>query len=143
VAERAVQLGVVAASVGVRGHPLAHVNVVAEKFLSERPAPAHRIQVAAAAVLPCGVIHGVGERAALAELTLVPDEVDVVEVLGYRLGRPAPAARSTDQLEAGVDASDVVAQVVPGERAGADVVVGEFRGRCPPGGQVEALASPW
>lgn len=37
-----------------------------------------------------------------------------------------------------VDASDVVVQVVAGERADADVVVGEFGGRCPPDGQVEA-----
>jgi hypothetical protein len=50
--------------------------------------------------------------------------------------------RSTDQLEAGVDALDVVAQVVLGERACGDVVVGEFRGRCPPGGQVEASDEP-
>jgi hypothetical protein len=90
----------------------------------------------------CSVTDGVGERVALAELTLVPDEVDVVEVPGYRLGRPGPAARPADQLEAGVDALDVVAQAVSGERAGADVVVGEFRGRCPPAGQVEAFDEP-
>jgi hypothetical protein len=42
----------------------------------------------------------------------------------------------------GVDASDVIVQVVAGERADADVVVGEFRGRCPPDGQVEAFDEP-
>jgi len=76
----------------------------------------------------------VGERVAVAELAFVPDEVDVVEVLGDQLGRPAPAARPADQLEAGVDASDVIVQVVAGERADADVVVGEFR---------EALPTRW
>jgi len=46
----------------------------------------------------------------LAELTFVPDEADVVEVLGDRFGRPASTARPADQFEAGVDVSDAVAQ---------------------------------
>jgi hypothetical protein len=142
VAECAIQLGVVPPSVGVGGHPPAHVDVVAEQLLGERCAPAQRVQVAAAEVLTLGVIRGVGERVALAELAFVPDEVDVVEVLGDRLGRPGPTARSTDQLETGVDASDVVMQVIPGERVGADVVITEFPGPGPPGGPIEALTSP-
>jgi len=67
----------------------------------------------------------------------VPDEVDVVELGADRLGRPGSAAGSTDQVEAGVDASDVVVQVFPGERAGADVFEVEFGGCCPSGGHAK------
>ena len=52
-----------------------------------------------------------GERLAVAELTLVPDQVDVVEVLGDRFCGPATASGTPDQLEAGVDPGYVVLQI--------------------------------
>src|SRR4051812_23811758 len=116
------ELVVEPALVAVRRHPPADVHVVRHELLGELGAPPHRIEVATAevAVRP---VDGVGERRAVAELQLVPDEVDEVELLGDGPVGPAPAARPPDQVEAGVDALDVVAQVVTRDGAGLDVVV--------------------
>jgi len=43
----------------------------------------------------------------------VPDEVDIVEVLADRFRGLDPTAGSTDRVETGVDASYVLAQLVP------------------------------
>src|SRR5215217_1742127 len=108
VAKPAMQLLVVAALVGDGSHPPADVHVVAEEILGQLSAPPHRIEVATAEVTAVAVADGVGEGVSLAELELMPHEVDVVPLLGDRLGRPAAAARSLNQLETRVDAPYVV-----------------------------------
>jgi hypothetical protein len=70
---------VVAALVGVRRDPPADVDVVDEEPLAQRRAP------------------DVGQRVALAELEFVPDEVNVVVVVGDRLGGPAAASCLVDE----------------------------------------------
>ena len=55
----------------------------------------------------------------------MPYEVDVVLFLGDRAGRPVPAARLRDQLEAGVDAAHIVGEVGAGDRRRDDVAVAQ------------------
>src|SRR5579859_5844738 len=100
-------------------------------------APPHRVQVTAAEVVAAGVVHGVGERAAVAKLAFVPDLIDVVEFHADRLGRPVAAPGPPDELDAGVDALHVGVVVGAADRPGADVVVCQLGGGLPPGGQVQ------
>jgi hypothetical protein len=81
----------------------------------------------------------VGERSAVAELALVPDLIDVVEVLADRLRRPAGTPGPPDELDAGVDALNVIVIMGTGDRGGADVVIFKLGGCLPAAGQVEAL----
>jgi len=102
------------------------------------PTFAHSSCPQASEVLAAEVVHGVGERVAFAELKFVPDQMDVVEVGADRLcrrHRPGPP----DELDAGVDALNIVVQVGAADRPGADVVVFQLGGWHPPGRQVEAL----
>ena len=82
---------------GVRDPP-AHIDVVREQFFGQRGAPSHRVQVAASGVLAAGVVHGVGERAALTELAFVPDLIDVAEVDADRLGQLPPRVRRISSM---------------------------------------------
>ena len=75
---------------------------------------------------------------ALAELTFVPDETDVVEVLGDRLGRQHPPHVRWISSRLAL-APRTPSCMWSGERTGADVIVGEGGGHWPPGGQVEAF----
>jgi hypothetical protein len=110
-----------------------------DELRGQRGARAHRVEVAAAQVLARVVVHRVREGGAVPELALVPDQVDVVVVLGHRSGGPATAAGLPDELEAGVDPGDVVAYVVAADRVRADVPVGELA-RCGVAvGKVDAL----
>ena len=85
------------------------------------------------------VVHGVGERVPVAELGLVPDEVDVVVLLADGPGRPGAPAGPPDEVQAGVDAVHVVVQVGAADRPGADVLVGELGGRAVARGEHEPL----
>src|SRR4051794_30383482 len=111
-AQRAVELFVVPAPVGVRGHPPADVDVEARELFGQRFASSHWVEVRASEISALGVVDGVCERVALAELELVPDQVDEVELLGDGFAWPFPAASAPDQLNAGVDPSYVVMQVL-------------------------------
>ena len=139
VRERLVERRVVALPVGLGGHPPAHVDVVAQQVLGERHPPAHRVQVTAAEVPPVVAAHDVRVRVALAELELVPDQVGVVVVGVDRAGRPPAAAGAGDQVDAGVDAADVVVEVYPAQHRRPDVLVRQVAGRHEPGRQGEAL----
>ena len=78
-----------------------------------------------------GVVDGVGERVAFAELAFVPDQIDEVEFGAHRLRRPTPAPRSMDEFDAGVDPLDVVVEMGAADHLGADVLVPQFAGRGP------------
>src|SRR6266566_816474 len=58
---------------------------------------------------------------------LVPDEIDEVELLVDGFSRPAAAARPQDQLDAGVGAANIVAQVLARDCRRHEVVVRESR----------------
>lgn len=80
-----------------RGDPPAHVDLVFDQFFGGG-APPHRVQVAAAEVVAAGVIHGIGERAAVAKLPFVPDPINVVEDDADRPCRPAAAPGPPNEL---------------------------------------------
>src|SRR5882757_11065094 len=86
--QRHVELFVVAAPVSVGSHPPTDVDVIRRELGGQRGAPAHRGQVTAPEVTAGGVIHRVGERVAVAELDLVPDEVGIVVLDRDRSSRP-------------------------------------------------------
>jgi hypothetical protein len=115
-AQRVVHLRVVTSVVGSGRDPPADVDVVVEELLGELGAPAERVEIAATEIPAVPAAEAIPQGRALPELELVPDEVDVVEILGDGLGRPAPAASAVDQLDADVDATDVVGQVGPRDR---------------------------
>ena len=114
-----------AGALRARGDPSAHVHVVCEQFVGGLgPAP-HRVEVAAPEIPADRVADGMGRGVALAELELAPDEADAGAVLVDRPGRPSPAPRPPGQLDACVDAADIVPEVRPTRRTGADVTVRE------------------
>jgi len=96
---------------------------VVDVVFGELGAAAHRVEVGAAEVSTVGVAQHIGERVPLAELALVPDEVDEVELGRHGLLRPPPAAGAPDQVEAGVDPAYVIVEVLAAEHAGHDVLV--------------------
>src|SRR6476620_4584020 len=57
----------------------------------------------------------------------MPDEVDKVEVLSDRLGRPAATTGLLDEREAGVDACHIVVQVISRDCRSYDVLVAQAR----------------
>jgi hypothetical protein len=83
--------------------PSADVDVVVEELGGQLCAPAERVEVAAAEVVPVRVVDGVGEGVAFSELALVPDEVDEVVLFVDGPGGPAAASRLLDQRDARVD----------------------------------------
>src|SRR3954454_6916785 len=76
VAQRAVELLVVATIEGVRSHPPSDVDVVVHELRAQLGAPPHRVQVAAAEVADLVVVDGFRKGRSFSELLLVPDEVD-------------------------------------------------------------------
>ena len=133
---------VVARLVGVGCDPPADVDVVAGERLGELATASHRIEIGAAEVPAVGVSEHVRERIPLAELALVPDQVDEVEVGGDRLLRPPAAAGAPDQVEAGVDPAHVVVEVRTAEHRRHDVLVGEPKRRIEPVREDQLLHVP-
>lgn len=118
--------GIVAALVSGRGDPPADVDVVAVgKVGGERGSAAERVEVAAADVAVLCVVDGVGEGLLVAELALVPDEVDEVAVGGDRFGWPGSTTRLADQVDAGADAGYVVVEVVSVDRPRLEFAIDE------------------
>src|SRR3954462_1954340 len=110
VPQRPVHRLVLATLVRVRSDPPARVDVMPQQLSGQRGTSTDGIQVTATDVLPAGAVRGVGERLTLAELALVPDEIDKVELLRDRLARPWTAAGPADEVEAGIDAVYVVGE---------------------------------
>ena len=76
----------------------------------------------------------------LPELQLMPDQVDVVDLLGHRLGRPPATTSALNELDARVDPRDVIGKIggdsgSPRSQAFVRHVVGNHQA----GGHLEAL----
>ncbi|KAK7920918.1 hypothetical protein PG985_008940 [Apiospora marii] len=105
-----------AARIRVARHPPADIHVVGgELGLHQRRAGAHGVEVEAADVgaVAGGIVHDVGEAVEIAELALVPGQVQQVELLGQLLLRPRAAPCLVDQAAAGVDGCQVLSDVFP------------------------------
>src|SRR6266571_5735953 len=127
--QRVVELLVVALLIGGGGDPPADVDVVAQDVGGEWGASSQRGQIGASQVSPAGVVDRVGERTAVAEFTLVPDQVYVVVAGCHRPGGPRAAAGASDDLDAGIDPADVLVEICAADRMRADVVVAQLGGR--------------